>query len=505
MKARAGLDTSPKGKIKMRNKYYVIFYYSVTFLFLLFMREYWLLSRAGIHIDESQSFILASYNSKSLLHDIVIMTGDQFRGAMWFNDPTFSGMLNDVVKLWHDNRDTPHSNLYYSILRIWFTGINTSDFRFTLGWALQLNVLFFCISFTTFSALLHRLFKSHVVTISGLLIAFIGSGTISNTIFARPYQLQETMFIAFLFMSFLFIERQRRSASFLIAYGVVTAFTLLTGYFSIPFVLLVLFFTLIYCLAKKELTYKDLAKACSLVIFVSLAVGYLIYPKYLFVFGYRQTEALSKTSDFRNNFKSSLLAFKFLSQNYLFPVLILLASVALVSFKLLKRKCIDKNWFILFILFTVTIWSLAILYFAPYKTIRYIYPALPVYALAYCVIIHEAIQINTKLPLPLAIIIAASSVYVFKKDGAIEYQYAEMNKICEYSDGGNALFVLDKAFRMQVFTACLSNAEHIMTKKPSNVEKLLNDNNHIKYIISDRKLSGYDIIDKYSYYTIYKR
>lgn len=489
----------------MKNKYLTLFCYLASFVFLIFLREFWILSRAGLHIDESQSFILASYNSKSLLHDIITITGDQFRSSMWFNDPTFFGMLHDVANLWHDNRDTPHSNLYYSLLRVWFTGINSSDFRFTLGWALQLNILFSFISITTFAALVHRLFKSHIVTISGLFVAFIGSGTISNTIFARPYQLQETMFIAFLLMSLLFIESQRRSASFLVAYGVVTAFTLLTGYFSIPFVLLVLFFTLIYCLAKKELTYKELAKTCSLVIFVSLAVGYLIYPKYLFVFGYRQTEALSKTSDFWNNFKSSLLAFKFLSQNYLFPVLILLASVALVSFKLLKRKSIDKNWFILFVLFTVTIWSLAILYFAPYKTIRYIYPALPVYALAYCVIINEAFKMNSKLALPLAIIIAASSVYVFKKDGVIEYQYAETNKICEYSKDGNALFALDKAFRMQVFTPCLSNAKHLMTKKVGLVEKLLNENEHLKYIISDKPLAGYKVVDSYSYYTIYAR
>lgn len=489
----------------MDKRLWLFIYYSTALLGLIFLREFWIVSRAGLHIDESQSFILAAYNSKTLAQDVISTTGDQFRNSMWFNDKTITGMLTDLANIWHDNRDTPHSNLYYSLLRIWFTGISSSDFRFTLGWALQLNILFFCVSFTVLAALIHRLFKSHAITITGVIIAFIGAGTISNTIFARPYQLQETMFIVFLFVSFIFIENQKRGIAFLVSYGAISAVTLLTGYFSIPYVLLILFFTLIYCLVVKQVTYKELAKSCSIVVLVSLIVGYLIYPKYMFVFGYRQTEALSKTSDFLNNFRSSLLVFKFLGQNYFLPILMVIVASAICAIKLIQRQYTKRQWFILFVLVSSVIWSLAIIYFAPYKTIRYMYPAIPIFALAYCVIIFEVRRINVYCSWGLALGIIASSVYTLDNHGVIEYQYAETNKICEYSKSGNALFALDKAFRMQVFTSCLSNSKHLMTKNLKLVDGLLKENSNIEFIISDKEISGHKVIDSYSYYTIYSR
>lgn len=99
---------------------------SVLILFLL-IREFWFANRQGLHIDESLSFILSAYKDygwTKVFGSLTELTGSQVRQLIWFSDDSIKGMLRDVYHLWQDNRDTPHSNLYYSLLRIWFTGIN---------------------------------------------------------------------------------------------------------------------------------------------------------------------------------------------------------------------------------------------------------------------------------------------------------------------------------------------------------------------------------------------
>ncbi|WP_235376073.1 hypothetical protein [Proteus faecis] len=489
----------------MKIKSITIFWYLMLFTALIILREFWLLYRSGLHIDESQSFILAAYHNKNIVTDILLITGDQFRSAMWFNDTSFSGMISDVSKLWEFNRDTPHSNLYYSLLRIWFTGIASSDFKFTLGWAIQLNIALFISSVSILSLIIYKLYKSHVIVIMGVMIAFIGADTISNTIFARPYQLQETLFIAFIYMTMVFIENQDRNFKFMFFYGLITAFTLLTGYFAIPFVLIVLFFSLIYAILNNEVSYKNLLVKCSFFTTVTLFFGYAIYPKYMFVLGYRQTEAISKTSNFFENILESFKVIDFISNNYFYPVLFIAFSM-LLSITLCFRKKSDwKVYFFLITSVSVVLWSLIIMFFAPYKTVRYIYPVIPLYSLFYCVFVYFILSINKLAFYFSCFLIATSSLFVYVKNGVVEYTYERTNKVCEYSNNGNALFVIDKPWKMQIMTHCLSSSTHLMTNTDKNISDILDKNPNIEYVITDKYISWLDKIDRYAYYTIYKK
>ncbi len=488
----------------MKNKNITLACYLASFILLVFLREHWLFTRAGLHIDESQSFILAEYNSKNILSSFLQITGDQFRNRMWFNDPTFVGMIDDVVRLWHYNRDTPHSNLYYTLLRVWFTGVNNSDFHNTLRWAIQLNILLFSASFVLISMMIYRLFRSHIVTITGGFIAFIGASTISNTIFARPYQLQETMFIAFLYMTLLFVMSQKRSVLFMVFYGVITAFTLLTGYFAIPFVLMILFFALLFSFINKEVKPLEIAYKCSVFSVIALGLGYLIYPKYMFVVGYRQSEALSKTSDFIANAMQALRVNEFLNLNYFFPIIVSMLTLIIAVNEMRKGINVKENYFFSIVIIVSIIWSAAIIYFAPYKTVRYMYPVIPLFAIPYCYIAAHIIRYSSKAACVFCGLIISASTAVYIARGEVEYQFAEVNLTCEYSQSGNALFVIKHPWHMQIITYCLSNESHYMTNSDSTISGIIKDKKNIVTIISDYDLEGYQKIGRYAYFNIYK-
>ncbi|MDI3361133.1 hypothetical protein QQF21_17900 [Lelliottia sp. V89_10] len=474
---------------------------------LILMREYWLLHRTALHVDESMSFIISAYNQYGFdkpFPGIVTMTGDELRHAMWFNDPTFSGMLHDLKQLWVFNRDTPHSNLYYSLLRIWFTGVESTGMAFTLGWAGQLNIALSACSMLMLGCLAFRMFGSHVIAIFAIFIGFIGAGTISNTIFARPYQLQETMFVAFMIMSFIFISDQRKSLKFMIGYGVVAAFTLLTGYFAIIYVGIIMLLILIMALALCERDYISLTKRAAVFIVTTCVAGYLIYPPYLFVSGGRQSEAISKTGELAQNVALSIKSFELLQWYYPFIFMVALVSVvlAVILFVIRKERRFTSAWYVVMAL-SVAIWYAIVMFFAPYKIPRYVYPVLPIVCMVYCFIAY-AINIKSKyLAYAFMAVTAWMTADTFVNTGKVEYQPAPIAAQCKYSANGEAAFIIEAAYRLNALTDCLSNEKHIIASNRSEIPKI-EDDQSVKYLISDFDIEGMDKVDSSGYFRVYK-
>ncbi|MBD1377185.1 hypothetical protein ID864_16335 [Erwinia aphidicola] len=470
----------------MRNKLSlsIVFSYLLIGVIALLLREFWLISRNGLHVDESLSFLLSAYKSIGYASspDNIFLTGNQLRELMWFHDSTWAGAIKDVASLWEFNRDTPHSNLYYSLLRMWFSGSVDSRSSFIIIWAGQLNILLFVFSFIFLACTSFKITSSHLISCFVCIIAFLNSESISNTIFARPYQLQETLILAYIYVSICTIKSGKRGYLYYTSYGVLSALTLLTGYFSMILVGIMSLFVAAHVLYEMRDEVGDFVKRAMVYIAGTLFFGYIIYPPYLFVSNYRKDEALKKASSVTENIISSLHSLSIVDGTYIFGVFSIIVAIA-ISLYLTARHRKWNDYSIASILITLSIWYLVVMFFAPYKIARYVYPAIPVIALAYA---YLASQIkNRHVLISFAIILSALSLQKMMANWKIDYQFIDKPIECHYADYDNVAFVIDKNYRMNEFAECLMpDKKYFFTR---NMDEALR--NGAKIVITDVELN----------------
>lgn len=491
----------------MRNKIsinIIIFYLAIGVAALL-LREFWLISRNGLHVDESLSFVLSSYSNIGYLDfpKDIFVTGDQLRADMWFSDGTFHGLIKDVSDLWTYNRDQPHSNLYYSLLRIWFGLSTDSRTSFIMMWAGQLNILLYIISFACMIGLTYKITESHILTGFCVMMAFLNHESISNSIFLRPYQLQETLFIIYFYAASCLLSNTNRSYLYYSIFGVITALTLLSGYFAIILVGIMSIFIAIYCYLDMRGDSAYFLKRSGVYLFSTIFIGYIIYPPYLFVKNYRKDEAISKVSSFYDNAVSSLKSIQILDNVYFWFGI---ASVACLAYCFYRYwKCRDwRSFFMISFVTTVIAWCILVMFFSPYKISRYIYPIIPLSSLIYALLI-SAIKIRFIRYSVLSFVISACLLTSYSY-GFIDYQFKEKPIECSYAYKGNVAFVIWRVYRMNEFAECLGSSENYYFT--ADLDKALKSG--AKYIISDRDFNNKNLSKVKpeskapSYYNVYK-
>src|SRR5688572_9675677 len=216
----------------------------LVFLVTFGIRLYWINQKQGMNVDEGLSIAVSSFNKYMLWSDNYedgkTYSGKELKTISLWDNPSFRNALGDVYRLHHDNPDTPHSNLYYSCLRLWFAGRIVDDYRKIISGGTGLNLLFFTISFIVMFYLLKLLFENTSVVLAGLLLCFLNTGSISNTLLLRPYQLQETALIVATYVCVLYRKKIVEGDVFnrwqdLALVASVGAFTLLSGYFSLGY------------------------------------------------------------------------------------------------------------------------------------------------------------------------------------------------------------------------------------------------------------------------------
>ncbi|TLE00626.1 hypothetical protein LS73_004250 [Helicobacter muridarum] len=225
---------------------------------------YYLEHRVDLHLDEVLSIVLSEYNDYGwgkFYEDGIVLDSNTIKEKLLWNDPTISGAFRDIAKLWKNNRDRPHTNLYYSIFRLWHIGFIDNDTKSLLYRGISLNLVLFAFSFVLAICLVRNLLllassnsnTMQVCILVFLMMAFLNPASITNTLFMRPYMLQECLFILFLWAnSMLFCllnncninptspkdlkPRIVRMSCFLI---ISTSLLLLSGYFTIAFVTII--------------------------------------------------------------------------------------------------------------------------------------------------------------------------------------------------------------------------------------------------------------------------
>ena len=302
--------------------------------------------------------------------------------------PDLAGALRDIGRLWQDSRDEPHTNLYYSFFRLALTGMETYDTGEMIRRGGLLNLLFFAISFIFFSLLMSYLFpESRPIQCLAVFCAFMSTAAISNTLFFRPYQLQETFFIIFAYYVIRSFD-YRLPLWKILPLALLTGLTLLTGYYALVFVCL--FGLWIFYANIRSKTYLNIVPYVA-VLALGLLFAWLLYRSYFTgFFSYRATETADTVVGRTGNTVTSLFQAIWNVHYYFYSIL----SIAACGASIIYLRIQEERFFryklgpeegqgplvltrpalllILSVLFTAIIMILA-----PYRLLRYVMPAYP--------------------------------------------------------------------------------------------------------------------------------
>jgi hypothetical protein len=352
-------------------------------------RLYWIPQKEGLFLDESASIILSECKElglKKYFDENKTYNGSDIKKISWGTSSSFSDALSDIKELSKDNKDPPHTNLYYSALRLCLVGAD-GNLRDIINRACYLNIFFWLFSFFFLYKLLKRLFDDDLVIALTLLIASVSAASLSTAIFIRPYGLQEALFVALTYVFtriYQSIENQTRKYCWkdAIQLSILLSFVLLSGYLAITYVLALIGVLTIVSWRKNEK--KDIALLTSSFV-LSLILANVLYQKYLsgFSSGNQVTAGcfnvlLDYKSFLIRSLNSTGKALEAIFVHLLLPFVI----ISFLSFRKLRFKAFAKNDRIAIVILACgTLWAFSSFAVVPYRDYRYIAPVFPMFTL----------------------------------------------------------------------------------------------------------------------------
>jgi hypothetical protein len=379
------------------------------YVLALGIRVYWLSQKDGLHVDEGLAIAIACYNDFIVRENYEYgkkYTGKELKEASLVSSSGLKDALADVRSLWKDNRDPPHTNLYYTFLRLSLVGIKTGDVAPIVFRGGILNLLFFTVSFIFFFLLMRLLFAgSELLQYAAAFCAFLSTAAISNTLFFRPYQIQETLFIMFCYYFVLSIGWRKYiihegklfiSAKSIMLMPLITAVTLISGYYAVFFIgLFGLYAVYLFCRNKTftEIPYYFV------VLCLGIACAQILYPRYISgFFSYRGQETVRTISgNILENIQASTTSAVTLLQKHFFSYPVIVVGVLCLAYlavllirgqklmglvqKLRGKKIPAIQKMALFIFAASVIYLFIVLIIAPYKVLRYGMPVFPFFVI----------------------------------------------------------------------------------------------------------------------------
>lgn len=386
--------------IKRINKTW--FWCSLILVLVIGIRCYKFSGKESMFSDEYMSVIICLYNNSEnpysyyseIRNDSIVYTGKEIKSLALSDDNRIQGVLHDLSRLRHTTRDVPHTNLYYSFLRMSFLGADSADMSQVMFRGFLLNLLFLVVGFFVFYKLASRLFSSSTLVICALSVAFLNPASVADTLFLRPYQLQETIFILFSYVLVLccFAVMNKKKISTwqnMLGLSCVVALTFLSGYFAVFYI----FFSGVFLLywmykhkSKSEIKFFISVLVFAYIIVLAVYAGY--NDGWLFWKSARAREAMGKldvSNGFLLNIESSVKGlYSSITEYFLSLPLLILLLLSLVGLFFLKQSGEERKMQSRMPLFLSALgfaWVLLIILLSPYKLIRYIMPMLPVVSL----------------------------------------------------------------------------------------------------------------------------
>ena len=293
------LSLSRSARFLANHKRQIILALSIfVFIIALFLRLGYAYQKGGFFVDESLSIAISTRG-----HIPQIERGEYFgkdlKQNAYFNDNSMRDLAHDLGELWKNNYGdgAAHPNLYYTLLRAWNFDVKSGDFAWLKARGIGLNLIFFALSFYAAFILMAKIF-SHTSLIVPLFLAlaFCNSASVSNTIFIRPYALQEMLLMIFVLNCFVFYRLDFSNAKeafthhklFFAWFIFTTALLCISHYFSLFFIAFAFLF--LAFLSRKNIF------PLSLVVLGSFAIAQILYRGYFseVIGGYRAKESTEK-------------------------------------------------------------------------------------------------------------------------------------------------------------------------------------------------------------------
>ena len=359
------------------------------FLLGLIARIICIFLKQDIFLDEGFTTIISAYKDYWLLPAPAgVYTGLELKQLFFGLNPAISAALSDISNLYKFNQDPSHTNFYYTLYRLWFIGKADFHLKEFIVHGCMLNLLFFTGTFIYLYKILAKLFENNKGIIAfGLFTASISLAGISNTIFIRPYALQELFFTISTYylitnLGYINDEKHTYKIKDLAGFSLVISLTLLTGFYAAILLALYAGWIIIKAITRKNISALYFTITAGL---ISAYLVFLFYPGIIYAFGSeRALQTYSAFTDIQNlKYLLAHSALIILRYIYCIPVIILLAYY--IS-KIKKNHIITqfpKSRLIIPILIISGIWAVIVLYICPYKTLRYIMPVCPLLTLIF--------------------------------------------------------------------------------------------------------------------------
>ena len=399
------------------------------FIILLGTRIFYISQKQSMHWDEVSSISICNRNEYGIWGKIYelekVYSGKELKEITFWDNASVKDALNDVWQMHKFNNDTPHTNFYYSLLRLCFAGVKSGNLQYILWRGCLLNLLFFIISFWFMFLLLRCFTKNYILVSICLLIAFLNPASLSLTVFLRPYELQQVFVIILTFYVTCIFKAKEKNIqietvkNFIIGVFVL-AFTMLSAYFNLILICLYGFAILVLCINKKD---WNLLKFFLLMFIFGIVVAKILYFDYGNM-DYRGAEAFSKLEG--SAFVANLLAVKngivkILSENVFFCIFCVF--VFLQNILIFANSIKNKNNFSLCCILAINLIAFfAIFYFAPIdlKTLRYVAPLFPIFALTF-VNFKQNLEANIIISSTVALILVLSLIQFNGKKSVVEH------------------------------------------------------------------------------------
>jgi len=460
------------GRLKLNYRHILILL--TIYVLTLSIRIYWFSQKRGLHVDEVLGITVIYNNGYMWWKDYDFnreYKGKEIKEISLCTDASLKSALKDIAYLYNHNPDIAHTNLYYTFYRLSLVGLKTGNPQAIIYRVSILNLLLFSVSFIFFFLLMKLFFPdSKFLQYMSTACAFLSTAAITNTLYFRSYQIQEVCFIVFCYYftrsldwkhSIIEYNDKLYLSKLILPLSVITALTLLSGYYSIFFI--VLFGIYIIYSKCKEKKYVEIV-FYAIVFFLGLIIARILFHNYfsnIFSNPAVTTTAITLKKPLNMNNSINLIGL-FLTKHFFNYGVIIICSFCLFYSAFwggFRKQQIQKP--ILFIFIASILYLIIVTIIVDYKIVRYVMVVFPFFIILPTLIVYLVGQ--RKIAIVAMTLLFLSFVTNAIYSNNIEYLYGGSTT----DSNGRYPFYYDTA--LPVFI--LSNA----TWKPAALVPYLND------------------------------
>lgn len=360
-------------------------------VFILVVRLVEICGKDQLHPDEVYSVMLAHCNPAFTVSlPPGQYTGLELQQSLLTDNP----LTEDLINLYYDNADPPHASLYYMILRVCLTGMqtwNAAEVAFRGG---LLNIFFLAIAYILMWRLASRFALGSITTTLICALAFLCPAAGNCVLLVREYQLATVAILWYAYSLYSIYNRclERSSIGVCLMLSLIAsiALALSTGYLNAFFLLLLPIGCILLLLWQHEpicrfLMNIALAGLCAVICSWCIYIGY---------FHFITVPTVHTAKAFADPITSLYAAVNrdIIKQVFTWPCFCLMIAIATYTAGryIYKRKnakavhtgktCFGKMSY-MFVLFAVAVASVFLVQYASLlRESRYSYPFLPLMA-----------------------------------------------------------------------------------------------------------------------------